>query len=80
MALRRLHAAAGVPDARGIGLIAGVFTKNVLATLSGELIPEWEVAQALVLALDGDPELVRPLWVQARVERVGPVPPGSWGG
>ncbi|MFI9787879.1 helix-turn-helix domain-containing protein [Kitasatospora sp. NPDC051984] len=52
-ALRGLHLAAGEPD---------LGDEEARAVLRGDVVPEWPVVSAVVVALGGQPADVRPVW------------------
>ncbi|WP_431937170.1 hypothetical protein [Micromonospora sp. RP3T] len=69
--LKDLHAKAGAPSSRDVSLSTGAVVSHttVAEALRGRTIPRWSAVEAIVLALKGDPESFRPLWVSAREER-----------
>ncbi|WUR59786.1 toll/interleukin-1 receptor domain-containing protein [Micromonospora chokoriensis] len=70
-ALKDLYLQAGAPSSREVSLLTkgAVSHTTVAEALRGRTLPRWSAVEALVLALHGDPESIRPLWVEAREER-----------
>ncbi|MEV5950387.1 helix-turn-helix transcriptional regulator [Streptomyces sp. NPDC051993] len=77
-ALRSLSRMAGRPSSSRLRTVIGnVLTeREISAVLRGDLIPDWDHTQQLILAMDGEPTFFRPLWERARyqVEAAGPQP------
>ncbi|GAA3029095.1 hypothetical protein GCM10020000_02100 [Streptomyces olivoverticillatus] len=66
-ALRGLYLSAGQPDPHDISLGCHntMTEREITATLDGERLPDWPTLGRLVLALDGRPATMRPLWEAA---------------
>lgn len=61
-----LHAAAGSPSSRTLAaIIGGISHSTVNEALRGERLPSWPVTSKIALALKGEEEDVRALWVAA---------------
>ncbi|MDW4918752.1 helix-turn-helix domain-containing protein [Streptomyces californicus] len=65
-ALRGLRTAAASPD---IGILAErtrLTRQQITDALNGRMLPDWTTTAAIVTALNGQPDLLRPLWNSAR--------------
>lgn len=81
-ALRGLYLSAGRPDPHDISLGCHntMTEREITATLDGERLPDWPTLGRLVLALDGRPATMRPLWEAAhRNPAPAAGPPGLLG-
>ncbi len=70
-ALRQLRVQAGSPGIRGIAERSrtDVSRQTIADALRGTHTPRWHYVEAIVTALGGDPEQIRPLWETARQPR-----------
>ncbi|MFE8978541.1 helix-turn-helix domain-containing protein [Streptomyces cyaneofuscatus] len=65
-ALRGLHTAAAHPDVQTLAARTHLTTDQINHALTGPGLPDWDTTQAIVSALRGQHELIRPLWNAAR--------------
>jgi DNA-binding NarL/FixJ family response regulator len=64
--LHELHLRAGAPSVRAIERLIGTLSRDtVYRVLAGPTVPGWPATEAVVRALDGDPERFRVLWMAA---------------
>jgi len=80
-AIRQLHRHAGEPSSRDVvrRLGRGVLSHTTAnAVLRGHRVPRWEPLRQVVVALDGDVEHFRKLWVEARDAEEGTAAASDW--
>ncbi|MFD4224779.1 helix-turn-helix domain-containing protein [Streptomyces griseus] len=65
-ALRGLRTAAASPDISTLAERARLTREQVTDALHGRTLPDWATTSAIATALNGQPDLLRPLWVSAR--------------
>lgn len=65
-ALRGLRTAAAHPDLKTLAARAHLSPETITLALTGPQLPDWETTQAIVSALHGQNEIIRPLWNAAR--------------
>jgi len=66
-AITALHLKAGAPSSRAVASRIGqVSHDTVNRTVKGRTIPSWPIAAKIVLALGGDLDEFRALWISAR--------------
>lgn len=61
-ALTTLHRAAGMPTARIIAAAVKCSHTTVSTALNGRTVPSWRTLSRIVVALEGQPEAMQPLW------------------
>lgn len=73
-ALRQLRTQAGSPGVRGIAERSrtDVSRQTIADALRGTHIPRWHYVEAIVTALAGNPDQIRPLWEAAQRTRSRP--------
>ncbi|MFJ8856352.1 multiprotein-bridging factor 1 family protein [Streptomyces sp. NPDC102437] len=77
-ALRGLHLAAAHPTIDALQSKTSLPPNQITAVLTGSVLPDWETAECLVSALNGQSDLIRPLWDIARAANpLGNTPPST---
>ena len=68
LALHELHLRAGEPSTRAIESSSGhaISRETANRVLRGGAVPRWNSLAAVVVALGGDVEIFRELWISAR--------------
>jgi DNA-binding NarL/FixJ family response regulator len=65
-AMQRLRVQAGEPSTREIARMSGQISHDTVhRTMTGPALPRWANVEAVVRALGGDPDTVKPLWLAA---------------
>ncbi|XXZ53128.1 helix-turn-helix transcriptional regulator (plasmid) [Streptomyces cavourensis] len=65
-ALRGLRTAAASPDTDLLVKRTKLTQEQITDAFTGRALPDWDTTSAIVTALNGEPELLRPLWISAR--------------
>lgn len=69
-ALRGLRTAAAHPDIETLARRTRLTADQITHALTGPALPDWETTRAIVTALHGQHELIRPVWNAARAAAI----------